>query len=196
MTKIIGVGWQKTGTTTLGVALSKLGLNAASWTRETSLLYKRGQSDLLLELTDEFDAFDDFPWLFFYNEIYERHPGSKFILTTRKDIDTWYNSARKHRQRARRNAFNLDDAMYDGRDIEDRDAIIAIYEKHVTSVRQFAEANSIPMLEVCWENGDGWNELCSFVGRDVPDAPFPHANAAPQKRKPTLLRRVKRRLLG
>ena len=32
------------------------------------------------------------------------------------------------------------------------------------------------LLEVCWENGDGWNELATFLGCELPTSPFPHAN--------------------
>lgn len=27
-----------------------------------------------------------------------------------------------------------------------------------------------------WEVGDGWEPLCKFLGKPVPDVPFPHAN--------------------
>jgi hypothetical protein len=28
-----------------------------------------------------------------------------------------------------------------------------------------------------WEIGDGWGPLCEFLGKPVPEVPFPHANA-------------------
>jgi len=30
------------------------------------------------------------------------------------------------------------------------------------------------LLVVCWENGDGWDKLCSFLNKRKPDEPFPH----------------------
>jgi hypothetical protein len=32
------------------------------------------------------------------------------------------------------------------------------------------------LLVVDWEAGHGWPELCRFLGRDVPDQPFPREN--------------------
>lgn len=29
-----------------------------------------------------------------------------------------------------------------------------------------------------WDISDGWEPLCKFLGKPVPDVPFPHANAA------------------
>lgn len=29
-----------------------------------------------------------------------------------------------------------------------------------------------------WSVEDGWEPLCKFLGKDVPDEPFPHLNAA------------------
>lgn len=29
-----------------------------------------------------------------------------------------------------------------------------------------------------WSVEDGWQPLCRFLGKDIPDDPFPHANAA------------------
>jgi hypothetical protein len=28
----------------------------------------------------------------------------------------------------------------------------------------------------CWEDSDGWDSLCSFLGVPIPNAPFPHSN--------------------
>jgi hypothetical protein len=34
------------------------------------------------------------------------------------------------------------------------------------------------MVELCWEEGDGWPQLCGFLGHAVPEAPFPRMNTA------------------
>lgn len=28
-----------------------------------------------------------------------------------------------------------------------------------------------------WSVDEGWEPLCKFLGKEIPDAPFPHANA-------------------
>jgi hypothetical protein len=44
-------------------------------------------------------------------------------------------------------------------------------------------------LELCWENGDGFEKLCNFLNFDVPSVSIPHANKAAdnQVSKKTLL---------
>ncbi|MYB38989.1 MAG: hypothetical protein F4Y26_16720 [Gammaproteobacteria bacterium] len=32
------------------------------------------------------------------------------------------------------------------------------------------------LLVLDFERGDGWPELCAFLGEPVPDTPFPHVN--------------------
>jgi hypothetical protein len=43
-------------------------------------------------------------------------------------------------------------------------------------VRQHFAQYPAQFLDVCWEKGDGWEKLCRFLGRDIPEGPFPHAN--------------------
>ena len=38
------------------------------------------------------------------------------------------------------------------------------------------------LLNVCWETGSGWQELCAFLGKPVPEIPFPHENKASDRR--------------
>ena len=38
----------------------------------------------------------------------------------------------------------------------------------------FAARSRAPFIELCWEKGDGWAELCGFLGVEAPDAVFPH----------------------
>lgn len=50
------------------------------------------------------------------------------------------------------------------------------YRRHNAEVRQYFSDRGDDLLEVDWSRGDGWNELCGFVGKPVPSIPFPHAN--------------------
>ena len=73
------------------------------------------------------------------------------------------------------------------------------YEHHNEAVRAYF-AGTDRLLDVCWEEGDGWDELTGFLGLPVPDAPFPHSNPAewvppPKPAKPSLARRVAHRVL-
>ena len=86
--KVFGVGFHRTGTSSLGAALRELGyvVTGPKWLDEPDL---RGRVvDLALAATDEFDAFEDNPWPVLYRELDRHCPGSKFVLTVR-DTDEW-----------------------------------------------------------------------------------------------------------
>jgi len=51
---------------------------------------------------------------------------------------------------------------------------VKIYEEHNEAVRAYFAGREEDFLEVCWEEGDGWEEICDFLGHDVPEAEFPH----------------------
>ena len=60
--------------------------------------------------------------------------------------------------------------MY-GRPVPERELWIRQYITHNRALSKLPNC-----ITLCWEKGDGWNELCEFLGVDVPDKPFPHLN--------------------
>lgn len=180
--KVIGVGYNKTGTTTLGACLKILGSERhTSISREALLLNYVGETDAVLRLMDYYTSFEDWPWPLVFREAYDRFPDAKFILTTRADEDVWFESLTNHAERGtrggkpniRRYVYGFDDPT------EDRSHHITAYRTHNDAVREFFADKPGSLLEVCWERGDGWKELCGFLGVPVPDAPFPHMNRKP-----------------
>ena len=61
---------------------------------------------------------------------------------------------------------------------EDGQTYLDFYWNHLDAVRAYAKGEAIPLLELCWEDGDGWPELCAFLGHDPVNGPIPHANSA------------------
>lgn len=55
---------------------------------------------------------------------------------------------------------------------------IYFYERHISNVIEFfTQNNADHMLKVlCWENGDDWESLCSFLDKPYPKVGFPHSN--------------------
>jgi hypothetical protein len=55
---------------------------------------------------------------------------------------------------------------------------VAFYNSHNRNVRAAAFELGLEncFAELCWEKGDGWNELCSLIGNPIPQKPFPHLN--------------------
>ncbi len=184
--KVIGIGFHKTGTTTLGNCLRILGYNHISCNREAFLLYHSGEIKALLKLMEYFDSFEDWPWPLIYKEAYERFPESKFILTTRIDEEKWYQSLAKHVDRWSDTHFPYRKYVYGYEDPrENKELHVATYLRHNREVREFFADKPGSFLEVCWEKGHGWKELSGFLGVDPGDNPFPHANkGSPSRPQP------------
>ena len=180
--KVVGVGLNKTGTTTLGACLRHWSFRHRSWDREAFGLWLEGRHDELLAQVDDYDSFEDFPWLLLYREIDARHPGSKFILTRRKDAEAWFRSICRHAEWTGPHEVNrhvYGHALPKGH----KEHHVAFYQSYLRQVREFFAARPADFLEVCWEEGDGWRVLAEFLGRDLPEIPFPHANKSPNALK-------------
>lgn len=173
--KIIGVGLNKTGTTTLGECLRYWGYRHQSFSPLAFDLYVRGRCSEVLAYAGEFDSFDDWPWPLLYPQLDEAFPNSLFILTTRASAEAWYRSLCRHADRTgptRFRTYVYGHAMPHGH----RSEHIALYERHNWSVRQYFQGRPQHLLEVCWENGDGWQQLAAFLRKPIPSVPFPHLN--------------------
>lgn len=186
LAKVIGVGFHKTGTKTLAACLETLGYRNRSLDREAFERWRLGEIDALLDEMCDADSFEDWPWPLVYREASERFPDARFVLTTRRDDAVWLESLSLHIDRHRTTTFNYRGHVY-GVD-EPRahpERFLEVYRAHNAGVREFFAAKPGRLLEVCWEDGGGWEPLCRFLGHPVPDAPFPHAN----RRKPPAERR-------
>ncbi|CAH0529145.1 sulfotransferase family protein [Vibrio hippocampi] len=176
-TKVIGIGFHKTGTTTLGTCMEMLGYNHISYNREAFLLYYDNEIDAMIKLMSHFDSFEDWPWPFIYKEAYKAFPDAKFVLTTRKDEETWFRSLSKHVQRGDGDGFKFREYIYGYENPDDNKPLhINKYLEHNANVREFFKDKPGSLLEVCWENGDGWPELGAFLDLDIDGLEFPHSN--------------------
>ena len=117
---------------------------------------------------------------------------NKFVLTTRLDEEVWFNSLSKHVLRPVAQRFNYREHIYGAHHSENsRKIYIDTYLQHNQAVRDFFADKPGSLIEVCWEKGDSWHELCSFLNLDIPTFPFPHKNADPGANK--FSRRLKKR---
>jgi len=182
--KIAGIGWHKTGTTTLCHCLREFGYHHRSWEPEDFELWKEGKLERLMSLAGEYDSCDDFPWPFLFRELDERFPGARFILTRRRDSEKWFRSICKHADRT--GPLKYREWVY-GHDMPHghRERFIDMYEGHNEAVRAYFAQRPGDLLEACWEDGDGWRELADFLGLEAPECPFPHANRSPLEHKDT-----------
>ena len=93
--KIFGIGFHKTGTSSLASALRKLGYRTihgdprGSWQgadEGTTLIQLIEAGQLRLPTFDIFDAFVDNPYFMIWRQLDDSFPNAKFIFTSRDEI--------------------------------------------------------------------------------------------------------------
>ena len=50
------------------------------------------------------------------------------------------------------------------------------YREHNRTVLEYFKYRSDDLLIVDWQKGYGWEQLCGFLGEDIPPKSFPHIN--------------------
>jgi hypothetical protein len=58
---------------------------------------------------------------------------------------------------------------------------IAIYRRHNRGVRQYFSGRETGLLDVCREEGDEWDGLCTLLNRLTPNKPLPHEKRGPSE---------------
>ncbi len=177
--RIFGIGWSKTGTTTLGQCFQLLGYNHQG--QRLDLIEDLAKPDLsrIMALAEQKETFEDWPWIPLYKEFDAAFPGSRFVLTIREPED-WLRSYKNmlrvmgtpsaDENRMRRILYGLPFP-----EVTDS-ALLERYLRHNNDVRDHFRKRPEDLLVVDWRQGDGWEKLCAFLGKPIPDIPFPHAN--------------------
>lgn len=171
--KVIGVGFQKTGTSTLEDVFKILGYDCLG--PRTKLAKNLFENDLkpVFEIADDYNAYQDNPWPLLYKELDQRYPGSKFILTLRSE-EKWIKSLVNHfgntHTEMRRWIYGYGDP------IGNEDVYLKIYREHNKAVQEYFKNREQDLLIVSWERGDEWEKICSFLDKPIPKIPFPHSN--------------------
>ena len=65
----------------------------------------------------------------------------------------------------------IEQRTFGGR-IWDREHAISVYERHNEEVKRSVPEEKLLVYEV----KEGWEPLCRFLGKEVPDEPFPRVN--------------------
>lgn len=193
MNKVLCVGMFKTGTTTMNKVFRILGYKTSpgNW---GSIL--KGETDdfgyynnwesktdcwghVLEEIKDEskkYEAYEDSPWLFMYPHIDKWYKGTKFILTVRKDNNTLVRSQMKDYI-----SYCKSTGANPKTNIPPVDKIVRRYEIHNKNVIDYFKNRPKDLLIVCFDYKDGWNKICDFLNKPVPNVPFPHLNIGTNK---------------
>jgi len=182
MNKVFGVGLGKTGTKTLKYALLELGFKKyVKCKQKFTTAYKTKKTNRLKAMVlGERTQFSDYPWAVMYKEISEWYPDGYFILTRRLNEDKWFESNIKHIATRGmsslnfRNIFDMDIKHIDEAKLKN------FYINHNKNVREHFKDHP-RFIELCWEEGDGWNELCTFLNKPVLKKDFPWKNRISKK---------------
>lgn len=93
--KVFCIGFHKTGTTSMAVALRQLGYRVTGPNGINDPNIEKNVISMAYSLAEDFDAFQDNPWPILYKELDARFQGSKFILTLRSP-GSWIKSQVNH----------------------------------------------------------------------------------------------------
>lgn len=198
--QIISVGFLRTGTTSLKLALEKLGLGPCYNLKELIIDPSRAAAWVAVARDPEsadwerifagYNSAVGTPTTTFWRHIVDAYPDAKVILTVR-DPQDWYDSAtrtigealepptpiRLLTWRFQRGRDLLDEIQRQAREHEggqftNRDEAVAAFERHVADVRAYVPADRLLLFNV----RDGWGPLCSFLDVPEPAEPFPREN--------------------
>lgn len=183
--KVFGIGFHKTGTSTLGRALRTLGYRV----QKGYAFNHPGKPSIAEPVTIEriweavrplislYGAFEDNPWPLLYRQLDAACPGAKFIFTHR-DPDRWIKSASRYFSRRNNATLDLIYSRHNFRIADNEALALARYEQHNAEIREYFRDRPHDVLEWNLEAEPGWAPLCRFLRCPAPSRAFPHANAA------------------
>lgn len=191
--KIFCVGLPKTGTTSLEACLIELGYKVAPYNLDfinsiadimSSNKVEDDQLDRIIKNEiDNYDAFQDWPYPLLVQSLYTLYPDSHFILTIRKDEKVWLKSLQKHTKRNSSEKSRRLRSIFYGNDDPFLNGILyeKFYLKHNKNIINKFN-NDKRFLAVCFETGDGWQQICEFLNKEIPNKPLPHVNNTASKK--------------
>jgi hypothetical protein len=180
--KIFGIGFHKTGTTSLGRALRILGFRLQKGF-SYNLPNKRIQipepvtidkiRDIAFTMVPRYGAFEDSPWPLLFRELDQAFPGSRFILTER-DPERWIRSAIHHFGNRPGPYLDLTYGRENFNIAGNPDDAVNRFLRHGAEVKAYFDDRGDDLLVWDIERDPEWGRLCSFLQCRLPNKPFPH----------------------
>jgi Sulfotransferase domain/N-terminal domain of galactosyltransferase len=194
-TRIFGIGMHKTATTSLHHAFEILGYDSAHWkSAHWAKAIWRQMNNLGHSATLEKSyALCDLPIPLLYEQLDRAYPGSKFILTIRRE-DLWLATVKKHWDpkfnKFRKNweidpfTNRIHSVIY-GRPDFHGPTFLKRYRRHNEDVVNYFAGRPRDLLIMDMDFGwpkEGpyflWYELCSFLNKPIPKVPYPNSYSA------------------
>ncbi|KAJ6786534.1 hypothetical protein PWT90_08192 [Aphanocladium album] len=148
---------------------------------------------------NEYDVITDLACPF-TDQLIEAYPNAKIVVVQR-DFDSWWNSYQTAlldnifaarlwliiwlirnvlRSRAVDAMIKVNYGLFHARNIDEIKANArTTYDEYYRNIREKIPAER--RLE--YKMGDGWEPLCAFLGKDVPDVPFPRLNDSANRKQ-------------
>jgi hypothetical protein len=181
--KVFCIGLSKTGTTSMMDALDILGFKSVHWTNKVTRNLI-GVNDCLL-----FDAAGDITISHRCESLLHLFPNARFILTQRPN-DSWEKSLLKHFRYLGKDFDEIRGRMLEPvrskYGMPRKAALCELYAHYPTAVDAYRAFDGrvshvfahCPQRLLAFNlfTGDGWKELCGFLGVLPPGVPFPHRN--------------------
>lgn len=191
---VIGAGFGRTGTLSLKSALETLGYEKCHHMIE--VIHKPGEAEKWMQAIEAetvdwdtllagFEATVDWPACHFYKELADYYPQAKVLLSVR-DPRQWFESMSETTLRVISKRIQADDvqqpknlgtelvvkAAFSGR-IDDLEHGIRVFNQHTQDVINAIEPDRLLVFDV----RQGWEPLCQFLDKPVPDTAFPRVNS-------------------
>lgn len=191
MNKIFGIGFHKTGTSTLDQALTILGYKVGGPHTNLAKFLFENNLDEIWKIADQFDALQDNPWPLLYKELDKKYPNSKFVLTLR-DEGKWLKSLVNHfgetDTEMRRWIYGV------GHPKGNENIYLERYKNFNKEVLDYFKNRQDDFICLSWENGDNWQKLCPFLNKQIPKIDFPHANKGRYTKVGKMMKNIKKKV--
>lgn len=200
--KIFGIGQNKTGTTSLKVAMENLGYRVGRQrpAEEMIRLWKDRKFNAVISFCKTAEFFQDVPFSqpFTYVALDQAFPKSKFILTIRDNPEQWYASltnfhAKKWGKNGRiptKEDLLAAEYIYKGwawdfiqftfnspeEDPYNKKVLINVYEMYNKQVLEYFRYRKNDLLVINVSNPGAHKLLCEFLGKASSDDDFPWVN--------------------
>jgi len=201
--KVFCIGANKTGTTSMEAAFKSLGLKVGKQSIAELFIHDWAKNDFrkIIKYCRWADAFQDLPFSYpgTYEVMDKAFPGSKFILTERKNADEWYESLVRFHTKIvgkgriptaedlRQFNYRYPGFLWDAQRLRygaidttlyDRELYTRAYEEHNRKIREYFKNRPDDLLILNVADADSMERLVKFLGYPYTGQKMPHENAS------------------
>lgn len=210
--QVIGAGLPRTATSSLQAALHQLGYQPCQhmvsdvirdigglghqWTQALQARDKVTRHAILREICKDYRAIVDAPGCFFVEDLMEIYPEAKVVLGLRKSPEAWLKSYNETIGTVRYNYtwyslgfllppvrwmwnFGLHWEKINRDRYHTPVSTLETYHHHNDYIRRVVPKHRL--LE--FEPSQGWEPLCKFLEKPIPDSPYPRLNDAKEMQR-------------